>query len=153
MCLQWCHVRGLLVDNDIPCAQLCPDEIRLAHEKKNCRSCTHYFPNDVPLCVLTHEIAPLSETCCHWNAEIQSGEVVLVLGETVPKALALAHGVESTHQIFEMVDTAPELDASIPQEGILMKIEEMAVPLVYGILSTDWDAALYPDIEPERNTL
>ncbi len=153
MCLQWCHVRGLLVDNDISCTQLCPDEIRLAHEKKNCRNCIHHQPDDVGLCLLTHEIIPLSETCCHWNAKIQSGEVVLVLGETVPKALAQAHGVESTHQIFEMVDTAPELDSSVPQEGILMKIEEMAVPLVYGISSENWDAALYPEIETERKIL
>ena len=146
MCLQWCHVRGVLVDNDIPCTQLCPDEIRLAHEKKNCRSCTHYQPGEVALCLLTHEITPLAETCCHWNAEIQSGEVVLVLGETVPVALAKAHCVENTHQIFEMVDTAPELDESIPDEGFSMQIEEMAVPLVYGIVSTAWDAALYPEL-------
>ena len=130
MCLQWCHVRGLLVDNDIPCVQLCPDETRLAHERKNCRGCRHYLPSEIGICLLTHEIIPLAETCCHWNAEIQSGEVVLVLGETVPKALAQAHGVESTHQIFDMVDTAPELDSGIPQEGILMKIEERIILFV-----------------------
>ncbi|MBT4310428.1 MAG: hypothetical protein HOD49_08450, partial [Anaerolineae bacterium] len=51
-----------------------------------------------------------------------------------------------TGQIFEMVDTAPELEENTPAEGISMRIEEMAVPLVYGILSIDWDAALYPTI-------
>lgn len=150
MCLQWCHVRGLLVDNDIPCRLLCPDTIRLAQAEKNCRSCVHYLPSDVALCLLTHEIAPLSETCCHWNVTIQQGEVLLVLGETVPRELAKAHGVDSTHQIFEMVETAPELDQTLPEEGISMKIEEMAVPLIYGVVSTDWDTALYPDIAPKR---
>ena len=45
-----------------------------------------------------------------------------------------------------MVDTAPELDEDNPEEGIVMQIEEMAVPLIYGVVSTDWDAALYPSI-------
>ena len=144
MCLQWCHVRGLLVDNDIPCEQLCPDAIRLARQEENCRSCTHCQPGEFDLCLLTHEITPLAKSCCHWNATIQRGEVLLILGKTVPRALAQAHGVESTRQIFEMVDTAPELEENTPAEGISMRIEEMAVPLVYGILSIDWDAALYP---------
>ncbi len=146
MCLQWCHVRGLLVDNDIPCEQLCPDAIRLAQREKNCRNCTHYQAGEISLCLLTHEITPLAETCCHWNATIQSGDVLLILGKTVPRTLAQAHGVKSTRQIFEMVDTAPELEENTPAEGIPMRIEEMAVPLVYGILSIDWDDALYPPI-------
>ena len=146
MCLQWCHVRGLLVDNDIPCEQLCPDAIRLARQEENCRNCTHYQAGEISLCLLTHEITPLAESCCHWNVAIQSGEVLLVLGETVPRALAQAHGVENTCQIFEMVETAPELEENTLSEGIPMLIEEMAVPLIYGVLSTDWDAALYPTI-------
>ena len=146
MCLQWCHVRGLLVDNDISCAQLCPNAIRLAQREKNCRNCTHFQSSEVGLCLLTHEITPLAENCCHWNASIQSGDVLLVLGETVPSALAQAHGVESTSQIFEMVDTAPELEENTPPEGISMHIEEMAVPLVYGLKAADWDDALYPSI-------
>ena len=146
MCLQWCHVRGLLVDNDIPCTRLCPDAIRLAQREKSCRSCTHFQSGEVGLCLLTHEITPLTENCCHWNATIQSGEVQLALGKTVPSTLAQAHGVESTRQIFEMVDTAPELEENTPPEGISMHIEEMAVPLVYGLRAADWDAALYPSI-------
>ena len=147
MCLQWCHVRSVLVDNDIPCDRLCPDEIRLAQQDKHCRDCIHHEPGEeIGLCRLTHEITPLAETCCHWNAAIERGEVLLVLGENVPPALAQAHGVESTAQIFEMVDTAPELAADRPEEGIPMRIEDMAVPLVYGVVSMDWDAALYPSI-------
>lgn len=147
MCLQWCHVRSLLVDNDIPCLMLCPDAIRLAQVEKNCRSCAHCQSGDgVDLCLLTHEITPLAENCCHWNATIESGEVLLVLGETVPLDLAQAHGVESTAQIFEMVDTAPELEENTPEEGIPMYIEEMSVPLVYGVIATAWDKALYPSI-------
>lgn len=146
MCLQWCHVRNILVDNDIPCSLLCPDEIRLAQQEKDCLDCVHYEEGEIGLCLLTHEIAPLSETCCHWNAIRQSGSVVLVLGKTVPVALAAAHGVRSTAQIFEMVDSAPELDESAPQEGFEMQIDAMAVPLIYGVTSTDWDAALYPNI-------
>ena len=146
MCLQWCHVRSLLVDNDIPCVQLCPDAVRLAHVEKNCRACKHYAPGSVGLCQLTQEITPLAETCCHWNAEKESGSRTLILGETVPEALAVAHGVESTAQIFEMVDTAPELDEDAPQEGIVMQIEAMSVPLVYGVIALDWDAALYPSV-------
>ena len=146
MCLQWCHVRGVLVDNDIPCVQLCPDTIRLAHLNKSCQMCRHYLHGEVDLCELTQEITPLTETCCHWNAQKQSGPRVLTLGDTVPEALAAAHGVESTAQIFEMVDTAPELDDDTPEEGIVMQIEEMSVPLVYGVIALEWDAALYPPI-------
>lgn len=146
MCLQWCHVRSVLIDNDIPCVQLCPDAIRLAHVDKSCGTCRHYLPGEVDLCELAQEITPLSETCCHWNAEKQSGLRVLTLGDTVPEALAAAHGVESTAQIFEMVDTAPELDADTPEEGIVMQIEEMSVPLVYGVIALEWDAALYPPV-------
>lgn len=144
MCLQWCHVRSVLIDNDIPCTQLCPDAIRLAQQEKRCLDCSHYQPDQVGLCLLTHEIAPLAETCCHWNATVRQGEVTLVLGENVPIALTQAHGVATTAQIFEMVDTAPELTADAPEDGIVMTIEEMTVPLVYGVVSTDWDAALYP---------
>ena len=147
MCLQWCHVRSLLVDNDIPCSMLCPDTIRLAQTEKSCRSCTHCQPNDdCDICLLTHEITPLAENCCHWNAAIESGEVLLVLGKNVPLELAKAHGVESTSQIFEMVDTAPELEENAPEEGIPMYIEEMSVPLVYGAIASDWDEALYPSV-------
>ena len=146
MCLQWCHVRGVLVDNDIPCTQLCPDEIRLAQAERRCPDCQHYEPGEVGLCLLTHEITPLAESCCHWNVQPQRGQVILTLRETVPVALAAAHGVESTAQIFEMVETAPELDEDAPQEGLEMQIEAMAVPLVYGIVSIDWDVALYPSI-------
>jgi hypothetical protein len=147
MCLQWCHVRSILVDNDIPCSMLCPDTIRLAQAEKNCRSCTHCQPGDgCDLCLLTHEITPLAENCCHWNAAIEGGEVLLVLGKTVSKALAKAHGVESTAQIFEMVDTAPELEENAPEEGIPIRIEELSVPLVYGLIASAWDEALYPSI-------
>jgi len=147
MCLQWCHVRSLLVDNDIPCELLCPTEIRLAQEDKSCRTCSHYQPaGEVDLCLLTHEITPLAENCCHRNAAIEGGEVLLVLGKTVPEALAKAHGVESTAQIFEMVETAPELEENTPEEGISIRIEELSVPLVYGLIATAWDEALNPSI-------
>ncbi len=149
MCLQWCHVRSMLIDNDIPCTQYCPDVIRLAQQEKGCPQCRHYEPADVGLCLLTHEITPLVETCCHWNATLQQGTVTLVLGENVPLALAKAHGVESTAQIFEMVDSAPELAANAPQEGIVVQIEELAVPLVYGLVSVDWDAASIPEEKRE----
>ncbi len=147
MCLQWCHVRGVLVDNDIACEKLCPPDIRLAQREKRCTDCRHHEAGQIGLCLLTNEITPLAETCCHWNAPLWSGAVRLVLGETVPVALAAAHGVESTAQIFEMVDTAPELAADTPEEGIVMEIEAMAVPLVYGVVSLDWDAALYPSLD------
>jgi hypothetical protein len=144
MCLQWCHVRRLLVDNDIPCALLCPDAIRLAQVEQHCRRCMHYQPAEIGLCLLTHEIIPLAGNCCHWNAAIEGGEVLLFLGENVPEALAAAHGVETTTQIFEMVESAPELPEDRPEEGLPMQIEELAVPLVYGVVAADWDRALYP---------
>jgi len=147
MCLQWCHVRSLLVDNDIPCDLHCREEIRFAHQDRKCRSCTHCQPGDeVDLCLLTHEITPLTESCCHWNVTLEGGEVLLILGETVSLALAQAHGVENTKQIFEMVETAPDLDKKTPEEGIPIRIEELSVPLVYGLIATAWDEALYPSI-------
>ena len=141
MCLQWCHVRDMLIDNDLPCKAQCPASVRLAHAQKRCNTCRHYQDG---LCALTHEIVPLAETCCHWNAFPRSGTVTLRLGQTVSPVLLALHGAASVREIFDIVDTAPVLPKGTPEDGFPVHIErDLAVPLVYGVTALDWDAALY----------
>jgi len=139
MCLQWCHVRSQLIDNDLSCALWCADDIRLAHAAETCDTCRHYHAG---VCALTRERVPLARTCCHHNAEPQRGMVILRLGENVPLELARAHGAASVRQIFDRVDSAPDMSGA-PEDGIEWRIEEMSVPLVYGVrASCCWDTAL-----------
>ncbi len=140
MCLQWCHVRDILIDNDLPCALWCPEAIRLAHAGDACETCRH---RRGALCRLTQERLPLARTCCHWNAERRAFEfVVLRMGLNVPPELAAAHHVKSTRRIFEMVDTAPDLPPEAPEDGILLSAADLSVPLVYGVCAACWEEAL-----------
>ncbi len=140
MCLQWCHVRDVLIDNDLPCALLCPDAIRLAHTGDTCDTCRHYQNG---LCALTRERPPLARTCCHWNAAPAAFDyVVLRLGVNVPPELAAAHGVQTTRDIFDVVDSAPELPPETPADGFYLDARNLVVPLVYGVCADCWEQAL-----------
>jgi len=122
----------------LSCALWCADDIRLAHAAETCDTCRHYHAG---VCALTRERVPLARTCCHHNAEPQRGTVILRLGENVPLDLARAHGAASVRQIFDRVDSAPDMSGA-PEDEIEWRIEEMSVPLVYGVRASCWDTAL-----------
>lgn len=146
MCLQWCHVRDLLIDNDIPCRRICPDEIRLAQEGQSCKTCVHRREN---LCILTKERLPHKGVCCHHNATIRQFEsVTLRAGENVPWELLEAHGVDTVHELFDRVDSAPELPVGSLEDGVVLEAQDLSVPLVYGVCSSCWEEALtgMPDV-------
>lgn len=147
MCLQWCHVRRIVIDNDLPCALWCSDEIRLAQRERRCADCRHHqaLPGSPRgLCLLTKELTPLSQTCCHHNAETGNVEqVTLRLGETVPPELLQAHGVRSVRDLFLVVDSAPELPAESPEDEIELDAFWLSLPLVYGVQARCWERALY----------
>lgn len=143
MCLQWCHVRNLLIDNDLDCGLWCPDAIRLARQAERCESCAHFFPARRQ-CRLTGEKAPLARTCCHHNIPLRRLEkVVLRLGETVPPQLLQAHGIRSLAELFLVVDSAPAPPPGNPADGIELDARCLSVPLVYGVRARCWEKALY----------
>ena len=140
MCLQWCHVRDLLIDNDLPCQTLCPDEIRLAHAADTCPTCRHYRDR---FCVLTRERVPLARTCCHWNAEPRRFDyVTLRMGVNIPPELLAVYDARTIREIFERVDTAPDLPPDTPADGLLLDARHLSVPLVYGVCAACWEQAL-----------
>lgn len=140
MCLQWCHVRDCLIDNDIPCERLCPAEIRLARAGNTCATCRHRRGE---ICCLTQEHLPSQRWCCHHNAEVRKFEKVLLrTGQNVPWELLAAHGVASVRDLFGQVESAPELPPEAPADGIWLEAEALSVPLVYGVCAACWEAAL-----------
>ena len=140
MCLQWCHVRNALIDNDLPCEMLCPESIRLAHAAETCETCIHYVAG---LCALTKERIPQSRTCCHWNADPMFFDVVVLhLGVNVPSELMAAYGANSIREIFDQVDTAPDLPPDAPADGIVLNARDLTLPLVYGVCADCWEQAI-----------
>lgn len=140
MCLQWCHVRDCLIDNDIPCERICPEEIRLAQAGNTCSTCAHCRGDT---CSLTHEHLPRKRWCCHHNVELKPFDfVVLRAGENVPRELLAIHGVETVRDLFGQVESAPDLPEDAPTDGVVMAAKELSVPLVYGVCSACWEEAL-----------
>jgi hypothetical protein len=151
MCLQWCHVRNFLIDNDLPCELWCPEAIRLARQGECCQDCIHYHPFRTRSlrgqCALTSEMIPLTESCCHRNAVLHVQEsVVLRLGKTVPVELLRAHGISNLRELFWAIESAPDLSADAHTDGIEVSMEALSIPLIYGVSALDWEQALYGEI-------
>lgn len=144
MCLQWCHVRGIVLDNDLPCALWCPENIRLAQQGKRCPDCLHYRAGT---CALTAMQTPLAQTCCHFNAPLRppGTQVRLKLGDTVPPDLLRAHGIQTVAELFQVVESAPDLPPDASPDDILLDAHHLSLPLVYGVRARCWDKALYGD--------
>jgi hypothetical protein len=161
MCLQWCHVRNILIDNDLSCAVWCPDETRRAHQHARCQDCPHYQPFRARglrgTCTLTHEMVPLSQTCCHYHASVNTQPLVtLHLGTTVLPELLQAHGIATVRELFRVIESAPELPPEPPSEAIPIRMAQLTLPLVYGVAALCWEKALYgvdegdlcPEVQP-----
>ena len=140
MCLQWCHVQCWLINNDLPCTG-CPsgDPQRLPAPLA-CATCTQHVAQAGTrgICMLTREQVPLAGRCCHWNADAQTTSP-LVLG-TADLAPWL-HAPRGVAGVFDDSETAPEV-AVDAQQRVTVNLDDLSVPLVYGVPSADWDAAL-----------
>jgi hypothetical protein len=138
MCLQWCHVRQVVIDNDLPCTLQCPAAIRTAHQADTCDTCRHKQGDD--LCALTHESLPAARTCCHWNVQPNLPERIELRFEDIAPELRAAYRAQSLADIFNMVDSAPDL-----QDGAMTFETDasfLSVPLVYGVCAACWLSAL-----------
>jgi len=140
MCLQWCHVRSWLIDNDLPCTGCDLRDPQLLPVSWSCASCTHLRPRDgqAGICGLTRETLPLADRCCHWRVEVApSAALVLSAAELAPW-LAEATDVA---EVFAASPSAPSI-ACDPTSRVIVAIDDLNVPLVYGVPACDWDAAL-----------
>lgn len=140
MCLQWCHVRSWLIDNDLPCIGCDLRDPQHLPTSWSCASCTHLLPRDgqAGICGLTRETLPLAGRCCHWRVEmISSATLVLSAAELAPWLAEAAEVAE----VFAASPSAPSI-ACDPTGRVIVAIDDLNVPLVYGIAAFDWDAAL-----------
>lgn len=140
MCSQWCHVRNCLIDNDILCDRIYPEEIRPAQAGNTCATCRHCRGE---ICCLTQERLPSKRWCCHHNAEVRKFEKVLLrAGQNVPWELLASHEVASVRDLFGQVESAPDLSPEVPAYGMWLEVEELSIPLVYRVCAACWEAAL-----------
>jgi hypothetical protein len=151
MCLTWCHVRQRVFNSDVSCDCHCPSTIRLAHVGRTCQSCEHMISRGLqrPLCGLTRQPTPYANSCCHWDATISTG--VRFVGPTdLVDGLLEATEVSSTALLFMeswLADGAPEVQPE--GDGVYLRVEELALPEVYGVPAYQWDEAIpYEDVEP-----
>lgn len=137
MCLQWCHVHSWLIDNDLPCAGCERGEAARLPAAWSCASCTHLIArnNQAAMCGLTREAPPLIGRCCHWQAEPSTLADLAIGDDAIAPWLA---GTAVT--IFERSPSAPPVSVAAGQ--VLVALDSLSVPLVYGVPAADWDAAL-----------
>lgn len=127
MCLQWCHVRQIVVHNDYACFH-CPTAIRLAKREEDCSTCLHYAGQS---CALTKSAIPARRTCCHHNSEITDLEILELNSDNIHPMQLIFHYVPDLETLFRVVDSAPE-PVLIRPGVIQVRMADLALPLVYG---------------------
>lgn len=145
MCLQWCHVRHILINNDFPCSH-CPSTLRLDHSTRGgCDTCRHRHENgSAEFCRLTHADLPPARSCCHHNVNLDEGVVVITL-PTIAPTLLEEMSVATVAEVFLESDTAPDVPLPDPN-AVTVDLALFAIPAVYGIPSTEWkDVPFIPD--------
>ncbi len=140
MCLQWCHVRSWLIDNDLPCMECDHGEADRLPVAWTCVSCTHVIARDgqAGMCNLTRETLPLAGRCCHWCAELTPAVSLALSTDQLAPWLAEAGEVV---EVFAASPSAPPI-AFDAAGRVVVAIDDLSVPLVYGVPALDWDAAL-----------
>ena len=147
MCLQWCHVRRILIDNDVSCAGFCALARSLPADW-SCATCRHHVvraghrgedgESRKGLCGLTHLDLPRQGACCHYSVELTPGDEPLWLG---PDQLAPTVGVRTASrtaaEAFAQSDTAPEVERDAAGR-VRVPVKALAVPDVYGLPSDAW---------------
>jgi hypothetical protein len=147
MCLQWCYVRGWIIDNDLPCAG-CPAYGR--SPAASCDSCTHRCDGERgPLCALTRLPLPDAGGCCHHNAAAGAGEPIIVAVDDVTVApwVLAAHRAATPAELLAGHHSAPELE--LRGGRAWLRLDCLAVPFVYGVTADAWEMAVaLPEPEP-----
>lgn len=135
MCLMWCHVQRWVVDNDLPCDGCNLGQSARLPSTWSCGSCRHAQGGR---CALTREAQPLLGRCCHWQVEpTPHGMLVLEEGQLAP----WLRSAEGMAVVFAASPTAPPLQRDVAGR-VMVNPEELSVPLVFGVESPRWDAAL-----------
>ena len=92
------------------------------------------------LCALTMMALPRARTCCHWNVALTPDEVLELTNLDVAPGTLETYAVETVAELFETSPTAPPYEV---QEGrVLVRLDELAVPWVYGIGMSAWEVGL-----------
>jgi len=134
MCLQWCHVRSLIIHNDHPCLH-CLGVIRFARQGEDCSACAHYGGQ---LCNLTKSAIPAARTCCHHNVNPLQIEVLDLTEENILPMQLILYQVNNLKELFWLVESAPE-PIELPNGALQVRMEDLAVPMVYGLPANEWE--------------
>jgi len=95
------------------------------------------------LCALTMMALPRARTCCHWNVALTPDEVLELTNLDVAPGTLETYAVETVAELFETSPTAPPYEV---QEGrVLVRLDELAVPWVYGIGMSAWEQEIGSD--------
>lgn len=139
MCLQFCHVRGWLIDNDVPCWE-CP--AYGVPPAASCDTCVHRREGEAgPFCGVTKLALPYAGGCCHHNASVNTVQIAVPLDElaVAPWVLA-AHHAATPAALLADHHSAPELE--LRDGRAWLRLDELAVPFVYGVTADAWEAAV-----------
>jgi hypothetical protein len=143
MCLQWCHVRRLLIDNDLPCSGCSRFPAFLLLQEEGCESCQHWREQDgkPAFCSLSQMPLPKIGRCCHWQVEADTrSEITLTTADVAPDVLTI-WGVDTVAELFERSETAPDYETS-DTDHVSVNLDDLALPFVYGVPAAQWDDAL-----------
>jgi len=93
------------------------------------------------MCTLTRQVLPVELTCCHWNVNANTSEILVITDRVVDPTTMKRSGARSVEQLFDYSPTAPEYLRESPG-AIVVKMSELSVPFAYGVPSGQWDEAL-----------
>jgi len=140
MCLQWCHVQGWLIDNDLPCWDCAAYGLPPA---ASCATCLHRRDGDAaPLCSLTKTALPYVGGCCHHNADLGAQAAIRLVCDEVPVApwLLAAHRAATVAELLAGHHSAPELE--LHDGRAWLRRDSLTVPLIYGVTADAWESAV-----------
>jgi|GEM_PF-1087044 hypothetical protein len=143
MCLQWCHVRRLIIDNDLPCSGCTRFPAFLLPDNESCERCQHRREQDdkPAFCSLSQMPLPKAGRCCHWNAEVDTrSEIMLTTADVAPDVLTI-WGVDTVAKLFARSETAPDYEPE-DNNSVRINLDDLALPFVYGVPAAQWDDAL-----------
>jgi hypothetical protein len=143
MCLQWCHVQRLIIDNDLPCSGCTRFPAFLLPDNESCLSCQHRREQDdkPAFCSLSQMPLPKAGRCCHWNAEADTRQIVqLTTADVAPDVLTI-WGVDTVAELFAHSETAPDYEPE-GSESVRIDLDDLALPFVYGVPAAHWDDVL-----------
>lgn len=142
MCLQWCHVRGLVIDNDLPCTGCTRFPAHSLPVQEHCSTCIHMKQENgaQALCALSRMPLPKIGRCCHYNVvEDDRRTVQLSTAHVAPEVLQI-WDVADVAELFAQSASAP--DYAVVEGLIHVDLWDLALPFVYGVPAPFWGAAL-----------